>query len=594
MTTSRNRRTPLPTQAGDLLGPTRVARHEGGWWQVTFEGEDQRRRVFSTKRLPLPDLHRSFCLAIASLTEYDGVYRTLRSAEGAWNTGKRFLRYAASAEPHLRAWKSVTPGLIAGFEEARASASRVYLEIGRLRRLVSALPAADMPDTDTMALLRMRRPHPPTEGVGGYDEGTFRSLTLAALRDAREIISRIERGTQLLDSWRQDPSRLSDQEYARGRALDAIASGHPVHAPDGSEDTLTSRLDLARELYLTYDDLAPLLVLFVAVTGANAETIKELPSEHSVKDDRAVAIELVKRRRFRVSELDMWEIGTGSRELVRPGSLYLAVHALTARGRELARTDRLFAVWTNPHRGGDRTRAGGGWHYPWESTLSQAPLHLSKWAQRHDLREGGSPLRVSSNRIRTSTQVRRTRELGGHLPSAARSNSQEVLFRSYVLPDSTAATWIDEVLDESFADLSRTVTPHAPDHAPHARNGPSHLEGTEGEGWVESTGYLGCKDVLHGPFDAGHDCTQTALICFQCPNAVFAEGNLPAMLSLRDELEQRSTEVSSTDWQARYGTPWRAINEHILPRFNAEQIARARDSTNPRVPLKILERRWND
>jgi hypothetical protein len=42
---------------------------------------------------------------------------------------------------------------------------------------------------------------------------------------------------------------------------------------------------------------------------------------------------------------------------------------------------------------------------------------------------------VSFNRIKTTADARRTRALGGHLPSAAKSNTAQVLFRNYLSPD---------------------------------------------------------------------------------------------------------------------------------------------------------------
>lgn len=54
---------------------------------------------------------------------------------------------------------------------------------------------------------------------------------------------------------------------------------------------------MASQLFLTFRDLAPLLVLLAAVTGRNGETLKELPAAHTVLEGRIVELEVIKRRR---------------------------------------------------------------------------------------------------------------------------------------------------------------------------------------------------------------------------------------------------------------------------------------------------------
>jgi hypothetical protein len=101
-------------------------------------------------------------------------------------------------------------------------------------------------------------------------------------------------------------------------------------APPGPTNMLGGvlwRTELAGHLFLTRQDLAPLLVLFVAVTGRNVETIKELPAEHRVREDPAVELRVVKRRHGpkRWYETVTWEIGKPGRELHTAGGIYLLV-----------------------------------------------------------------------------------------------------------------------------------------------------------------------------------------------------------------------------------------------------------------------------
>jgi len=56
-------------------------------------------------------------------------------------------------------------------------------------------------------------------------------------------------------------------------------------------------MKLARHLFVTGFDLGPLLTLGVGISGRNPETLKDLTVEHDVLEDKAVRVELVKRRR---------------------------------------------------------------------------------------------------------------------------------------------------------------------------------------------------------------------------------------------------------------------------------------------------------
>lgn len=96
-----------------------------------------------------------------------------------------------------------------------------------------------------------------------------------------------------------------------------------------------------------------MLVLLVAVTGRNIETVKELPAHHRLLDGRAVEVQLTKRRRGagRWVQTVTWEIGPPGRELHHPGGLYLLLHRLMASGRELSTGPSSFwAVWRNLRR----------------------------------------------------------------------------------------------------------------------------------------------------------------------------------------------------------------------------------------------------
>ncbi|MDT0616710.1 hypothetical protein, partial [Streptomyces lancefieldiae] len=145
-----------------------------------------------------------------------------------------------------------------------------------------------------------------------------------------------------------------------------------------------------------------------------------------------------------------------------PGGLYLLIHKLTARSRAFCGSDRLFCAWRNIlELGGDDVAE----HHPPFAVKLWGEVKLSKWAGDRrrpvlaDASEGceAKPLQVTFNRIKTSTEVRRTRRLGGHLPSAAKSNTMQVLFRNYLGGDPVIVEWAHQVLGEALVDAEQAA-----------------------------------------------------------------------------------------------------------------------------------------
>ncbi len=113
----------------------------------------------------------------------------------------------------------------------------------------------------------------------------------------------------------------------------------------------------ARHFYIpapVLKDLTPLLILGVGLTGRNVETIKELPAEHQLLQDAAVAVTVVKRPRgkTRSRETVHWETGRArSRELHTPGGFLSACGRADRAQPQLQRLPaRLVGVLRAPRR----------------------------------------------------------------------------------------------------------------------------------------------------------------------------------------------------------------------------------------------------
>src|SRR6476646_11772467 len=99
----------------------------------------------------------------------------------------------------------------------------------------------------------------------------------------RQIRSRIDAGERLLAAWSTDPASVGDSEASFAEILAAMAETGVVPRLVGLNER-SHRTAIAQRLFVTQTDREPLFVLLVAVTGRNAESLKELPHEHRIID----------------------------------------------------------------------------------------------------------------------------------------------------------------------------------------------------------------------------------------------------------------------------------------------------------------------
>jgi hypothetical protein len=151
-----------------------------------------------------------------------------------------------------------------------------------------------------------------------------------------------------------------------------------------------------------------------------------------------------------------WEIGPPGRELHTPGGLYLLMHELMAHSRLFAGSTALWAIWRNGHR--SAVCGIDEHHDPFARRLSAGLEDRDRWVARHRLTaDDGTPFVVDLQRVKTSTEVRRTKQMGGHLPSAVRTNTVPVLFRNYLRGDPTVREWADQVVGEALVDAEQAA-----------------------------------------------------------------------------------------------------------------------------------------
>ncbi|KPI21714.1 hypothetical protein OV450_7611 [Actinobacteria bacterium OV450] len=397
----------------------------------------------------------------------------------------------------------------------------------------------------------------------------------------------------------------------------------------GSLDRRQRRAELASHLFLTWKDLAPLMVLLALTTERNSETIKELPARHRILEDRAVELVVTKRRRGtkRWFETVTWEIGPKDRWLHTPGGLYLLLLELTARSRGFCGSSAAMCFWRN----GPRDVKGKGEHFaPFVTNLGRSSsVKFSDWAANRTkplladpmpapkvkgaeplkgaIPAGPVPLQVTLNKIKTSVDARRTKQLGGHLPSSAKSNTAQVLFANYLKPDEATREWAEEVITDALADAEQAAwDAHAV--AVGRRGEPTVIPDGESPQELEEAGlapqiareladghldtaWTACEDQERHP-ESGAPCGDSFLACFHCGNCLVTRTHLPKLLALMAALGAMRERMSEEAWWKRYGPAWVAIRRDILTKFTPAEVGKVRQQPLPDALLDLVEAPW--
>ena len=592
----------LPAQG--YAGPEAAVAAElpaGTGQEVRFHGEDGRGAVFSFAGLPLPGWHHPLAVALAERTGPTGGLRTLASANGAWAITKRLLRFLALQPERPFSPADLTRADMERFLRHRSAtigSTGAWGEVRHAGRLLASLPAESRANQDVLDFVFQR-----VEGLAvpvktGYSDNELRQIVKAARSDVVMLRNRIRAGHALAARWQEGDDGLTGPQLEEARLLADMAATGQVRR---GFFNLADRRDLAGRLFVTSPDIWPLMILLVALTGRSPDALKELPADHRVLEGLAVELVLVKRRRGngRWHETVTWEIGRPERGLHYPGGFYLLLHELMAAGRVFSGSPVVWSIWRNADGGSEHVS-------PFSNNLNM-PVLKRNWAEAHGLTgDDGRPLRLDLQRLKTSIEVRRTRQLGGHLPSAARTNTTQVLFRNYLRGDPTVRDWAEQVAGEGIADAEQeALRAHA--SAMRAMGGGPVVSGIRGRPF--RAGMTGQAAEGQGGHGAGAAWTRCAnphahpatgqpcqllsfLDCFHCGNCVITAANLPGLVSLDEALLSRRQRLAESEWWGRYGPAWAAIRYDILPRFTPAQLKEARAAAPHDALLDLVEDPW--
>jgi hypothetical protein len=339
-----------------IYEPSELVHETPTGFEVTVIGEDDRRRTFKFKTLPLPGWHQQLAQAFARCTGPQGKLRTTASASTTfWSFRRLLTTLEGMADPPATPADLTVRHLERYWFQRRAEIKQrgLHHEVWAVRSVLEQMtPGVIAEDVD--AWLHRRLPAGELPAVPGYSDREFEAIMAAARSEVAAIRARLKQGQLLLARYEQEPDSLSRKDRQLAEALADIATTGVVPEMGQLWQSWDDHpmMQLARRLFVTDFDLGPLVTLAVGLSGRNSETIKNLTVEHEVLEDKAVRVELVKRRRgpSRMFETVHWEIGTPSQQLQRPGGYYLLLEQMMGLGRSFSQTSSLWSVW-NPRKG---------------------------------------------------------------------------------------------------------------------------------------------------------------------------------------------------------------------------------------------------
>jgi len=595
--TGRGRQAARPDGFYEPDPPAGPARDGDGSPRVAFAGEDGRNHSYSFAGLPLAGMHEDLAAALAARIGPSGTRRTLASANIGWFKLGGLLRFLAGLPRPPLDLAALRRSDLERLRRHRLLTMQPRTVAKEMAEIFQLLRRADQRRLrpEVRELINQRGHHSGEDagktGLPGYSDREYAQIMSAARHRAAQIRDRVRAGERTLALAGTAPQRLSAEESADAGWLAGMARTGVVPArsrgggwPHGNLPDRAGRVSAAQHLFLTEEDLVPLLVLAVALTGRNPETVKELPAGHRVLEDRAVAVAITKRRRGKAlaRQTAHWETGPASRQLHTPGGLYLLVHELTGRSRAVSGTESLWAIWTG--------RSGVHGHTAAFGRCLTRSLDLSRWAAAEgltaDAPDGGepAPLALRLDRLKTAAEARRAKATGGHMPSTATTNTMDVSYAHYLRNDPVIQAWAEDIIDAALADAEdnasrfqlRILGPVIGDRFRADPDAAARELGTTaarlGQALAGSLDTLAtsCLDIDHSPFSAGR-CTVSFLMCLHCPNALVLERHLPMLCALLDRLQEALGQMSVPDWCRAHGVAWLIITRLILPKFSPAQ-----------------------
>ncbi|MFJ9707943.1 hypothetical protein [Streptomyces sp. NPDC101234] len=555
-----------------------------------------------------PELRQGLAEAFARRTAPGAGLTSLESTNVAHRAAVLFSRYLAGLAWPPRQMAHLVPEHLEGFLDARKDKTRRAAE--ELAGLKLLLKHAEGLDEAVIAKLneshpRRQRGNKPKES---YSQKDLKRIADAARTDLRAAASRIRKNREILHRFRQGELPDQDRRLELLDWVDRFGDVPRKHCTTGAH----AGRDIARawvsqrgsvdnivcQVHLSGMEVTAGIILLTAMTGENKSVILKTTAVHHRADGHTgrtptAILETKKPRRGRrahmnlaLSDLPDWisipsdpEQLSARDELHTPFGLYVLLHELASRSREIAGTDRLLIGWSSAGGHG----AGRGLR------LQDPDSWVQRWAARHDLAtdkvdKDGKPVQLN-----VTLELLRLTYLELHQKPVA--HTEKTLATDYLARNRGNLTEYRKVVAAALAgevDKARARGVMAVLTRADLERAEADAETVAAEYGIDATtlkqmiaGQLdtvmnACVDHRGGPHaPAGEPCRASFMICLGCPCARALPRHLPIQVLVHDRLADRRAEMTPLEWTQRFALPHTQLAD-LLSRHDEADLEDAR------------------
>ena len=550
------------------------------------------------------DLARSFALALFDFCEPGGTVKRFLTIHAYYAAIKIYFwpflsDYESRGNPRVLKPQDVGTSTLQEFidwlRQSKLGEHHSYVQYLTVARILSHLSEA-YPE---LMAEGFEAPRYPLRGVwksvahrAPYSDREALEIERASLKEMRATVLRLQQGTELLrlgkdprghGSWNNVADILwYIKNVLGGRYLTA-----GEYKNDGHEElryaiyrrTRLTKRDIYSYLYPLLPELIPPLILICLKTGLNPQPATELRRNclKSVPDPGKIGLIATKHRGGGTGPKTFMKI-VDDRSSLGPGGIIRTFMGLTDACLPLLPAEDRDYLWVALNL---------------KSSLPFCRLkahelrkRVRSFAARNDLiGDDGQPLQLQLPRLRTTWLTKRYKAAGNLAAVSREANHRQTrTTRGYIDNEHTLPIHeqtIAEALHDFFNSVrGRVITQQAdrPDQVAHVAR---LTETTEEKALAmlrgeQDTFISTCRDFYNRPGGPADTPCDRSWSCFTCKNAYWTSRTLPRLLRFLDFIVEQRGLLTAEDWREKFGVPYEAITEHILPAFPKAVVSEAR------------------
>jgi hypothetical protein len=534
-----------------------------------------------------------------SLSAWTSIVSTLR----AWRVFCEFLDAdAAGGWPELQTTQGLTSYHFVRFAAflgprypSQTTRAAFFYHVTGCLQVLQANRSAILPADFVVPVFPERQASMPGARTTPYTDAQMFEIVRVCRREITAIIHRMRVGRKLAAAG-QDPSGYRRNAW-RSQAnvlwyVRNVLHGAPflsscvdtsAHASLGSafrksREGYPSADETYAYLYPHIEDLTPFVILLHALLDENHQCIMDLrlvdiePTENT----RVCRIRFTKTRPVRKEFTKSY----GNSSVWSPGRAIHMIKLITASLRQWTSDPDLDGrLWVYLARRGEPVRA---------VLHGEATRMVSVFGKKHGLPD----LQLSRFRV---TNLSRAYRLTGSL-ALIKDRARHAQMQTTVHYLTNPGTYdlhrssVETAQNEALAFLAGTVIAAREDMgeasvlSDHVRIGiEAATRITSGD---QDVFIASCRDFYNRPDGPPETPCDRPFACFTCRNAVWTSHILPRLIRFRDFLDTQRAHLPADEWKIRFGFPYRAITEAILPAFKPEIVSLA-EAAAPFEPFHV-------